>query len=154
MCVTAIPLPANSVASGVYTAFPQITQKILITNTCHWLEPITVILGFLKILTFRATITHFRTMIFSQSPRFQFSSPILDGLFVSFNAHHFFMQKQFMCVGCYTGRLTFSNIILHKRAIRWILVASQAEMRKDEYVPEVVTYEGSLILRNYWRGIL
>ena len=56
-------------------------------------------------------ITHFRTIIFSQSPRFQFPSPILDGLCVSFNAHHFFMEKQFMCVDCYKGRLTFSNII-------------------------------------------
>ena len=65
----------------------------------------------LKIFTFKETITHFRTIIFSQSPRFQFSSPILDGLSVFFNAHHFFMRKQFMCVDCYTGRLTFSNII-------------------------------------------
>ena len=72
----------------------------------------------LKIFTFKETITHFRTIIFSQSPRFQFSSPILDGLSVFFNAHHFFMRKQFMCVDCYTGRLTFSNIILHKTAIR------------------------------------
>ena len=146
------PLPPN--ASGVYTAFSEITQKILITNTCHWLEPITVILGFLKKFTFREKITHFRTIIFSQSPRFQFSNPVLDGLFVSFNAHHFFMQKQFMCVDCYTVRLTFSNIVLHKTAIRWILVASQAEMRKDKCVPEVVAYEGSLIVRNYWREIL
>ena len=28
--------------------YPQITQKILITDTCHWLELITVILGFWK----------------------------------------------------------------------------------------------------------
>ena len=83
----------------------------------------------LKIFFFRETITHFRTIIFSQSPRFQFSSPILDGLCVSFNAHQFFMQKQFMCVDYYTGGLTFSNFILHKKAIRWILVDSQAEMR-------------------------
>ena len=48
LCDTVTLLPPDSVASGVYTAFPQITQKILITNTCHWLEPITVILGFLK----------------------------------------------------------------------------------------------------------
>ena len=88
---------------------------------------------FLKmIFTFRETTTHFRAIIFSQSSRFQFSSPILDGLCVSFNVHHFFMRKQFICIDCYTGRLTFSNIILHKKAIRWILVASQAEMRKDE----------------------
>ena len=97
----------------VYTTFPQITQK----DTCHWLEPITVILESLKIFTFTETNTHFRTIIFSQSPRFQFSYPILDGLCVSFNVHHFFMRKQFMCVDCYTGRLTFSNIILHKIAI-------------------------------------
>ena len=58
------PLPLNSIASGVYTAFLQITQKILITDTCHWLEPITVILGFLKIFTFSETITHFRTILF------------------------------------------------------------------------------------------
>ena len=111
----------------------------------------------LKIYTFRETITQFRTIIFSQSPRFQFSSPILDELCVSFNVHHFFMRKQFMCVDCYTGRLTFSNIILHKRAIRWILVASQAEMRKDECVSEVVAYEAyewNLIVINYWRKIL
>ena len=104
------PLSPNSVASGVYTTFLQITQKILITDTCHWLEPITVILGFLKIFTFSETITHFRTILFFQSPKFQFSSPILDRLCVSFNAHHFFMRKQFMCVDCYTGRLTFSSI--------------------------------------------
>ena len=92
--------------------------------------------------------------IFFQSRRFQFSSPIFDGLCVFFNAHHLLMQKQFMCVDCYTGRLTFSNIIVHKRAIRWILVASLAEMRKDECVPRVVAYEGKLIVRNYWREIL
>ena len=58
------------------------------------------------------------------------------------------MQKQFMCVDCYTGRLTISNIILHKRVIRWILVASQTEMRKDKFVPEVVAYEGNLVVIN------
>ena len=73
---------------------------------------------FLKIFAFRETITLFRTIIFSQSSRLQFSSPILDGLCVSFNVHHFFMRKQFICIDCYTGRLTFSNIILHKKAIR------------------------------------
>ena len=62
--VTVTPLPPKSVSSGVYTAFPQVTQKILITDTCHWLEPITVILGFLKIFTFSETITHFRTILF------------------------------------------------------------------------------------------
>ena len=46
--VTVTPLSSKSVASGIYTAFPQITQKTLITDTCHWLEPITVILGFWK----------------------------------------------------------------------------------------------------------
>ena len=137
-----------------YTALPQTTQKILITNTCYWLEQITVILGLLKIFNFIEKITHFRTITFSQSQRFQFSSPILDGLCVSFNAHHFFMQKSFMSVHCYTGRSIFSSIILHKRAIRWILVARQAEMRKDECVPEVVAYEENLIVINYWRGIL
>ena len=74
----------------------------------------------------------------------------------SFNVHHFFMRKQFMCADCYTGRLTFSNIILHKRAIRWILVASQAAMRKYECVSEVVQYEPyewNLIVINYWREI-
>ena len=53
-----------------YTAFPQITQKLLITDTCRWLEPITVILGSLKIFTFIEAINHLRTTIFSQSPRF------------------------------------------------------------------------------------
>ena len=153
MCVTITP-SRQTVTSGVYTAFPKITQKMLVTNICHWLEPIIVILGFLKIFTFREKITHFRTITFSQSSRFQFSSPILDGLHVSFNAHHFFMREQFMYVDCYTGRLTFSNIILPKRAIKWILVASQAEMRKDECVPEVVAYEGNLIVINYWKEIL
>ena len=43
--VTVTLLPPKSVASRVYTAFP---QKILITDTCHWLEPITVILDFWK----------------------------------------------------------------------------------------------------------
>ena len=38
----------------------------------------------LKIFTFRETIPYFRPMIFSQSPRFQFWSPIFDGLCVSF----------------------------------------------------------------------
>ena len=56
---------------------------------------------FLKMFNFRETITHFRTIIFSQSLRFQFSSPTLDVLCVSFNVHHFFMQKQFICVDCY-----------------------------------------------------
>ena len=117
LCVTVTRPSPKSVASGVYTAIPQITQKILITDTCQWLEPITVILGFLKIFTFTETITRFRTMIFSQSPRFQFSSPILDWLSVSFNAHHFFKRKQFMCVD-----ITY-NIFLDKRVIRLILLA-------------------------------
>ena len=55
-----------------------------------------------------------RTIIFSQNPRFQFLNPILDGLCVSFKTRHFFMWKQFMCVDCYTGKFTLSNIILHK----------------------------------------
>ena len=46
--VTVTLLPPKSVTWGVYTTFPQITQKILITDTCHWLELITVILGFWK----------------------------------------------------------------------------------------------------------
>ena len=108
----------------------------------------------LKIFTLRETITDFRTIFFSQIPKFQFSSPILDGLCVSFSNHHFFMRKQFLCVDCYTGRLTFSNIILHKRAIRWILVASQAEMRKDKCMPEVLAYKWNLKAMNYWREIL
>ena len=70
LCVTVTPLHPKSVSLGVYTAFPQITQKLLITDTCRWLEPITVILGSLKIFTFREAINHFRTTIFSQSPRF------------------------------------------------------------------------------------
>ena len=64
------------------------------------------------------------------------------------------MPIQFMCANCYTGRLTFSNIILHKRSIRWTLVASQAEMRKDECVRETVAYEWNLIVMNCWREIL
>ena len=81
-------LSSKSVASRVYTAFPQITQKILITDTCHCLVPITVIPGFWKYsLLKKQTIG---TILFSQSPRFRFSSPILDGLSVFFNAHHFF----------------------------------------------------------------
>ena len=62
------PFPTKSVASGVYTTFPQITQKILTTDTYSWLETIIVILGFLKIFTFRETITHFRT----EGSNFQF----------------------------------------------------------------------------------
>ena len=108
----------------------------------------------LEIFTFRETITYIRTIIFSQSWRFQFSSTILDGLFVSFNAHHFFMRKQFICVDCYTGRSTFCNIILHKRTVRWILVGSQAEMKKDKCVPEIVAYEWNSIVVHYWREIL
>ena len=54
-----------------------------------------------------------------------------------------------MCIDCYIGRLTFSNIILHKRVIRQILVPSQAEIRKDECVPEVVARDGNLIVINY-----
>ena len=89
----------------------QKTQKIPITDTCHWLELITVILDFLKTFTFREPTTHFRTITFSQSPRSQFSTPILYGLCVSFNVQHFFMWKQFMCsIDC----LTFSNFILHR----------------------------------------
>ena len=87
----------------------QITQKMLKTDTCHWLESITVFLWFLKLFIFRETVTHLRNILSSQRWRFQFSSPILDGLCVSFNAHHFFMWKQFMCVDCYISRLTFSN---------------------------------------------
>ena len=50
----------------------------------------------MKIFSFRETIAHFRTIIFSQSPRsFQFSSPILAGwiVFPLANAHHFFTCK-------------------------------------------------------------
>ena len=72
----------------------------------------------------------------------------------NFNAHQFLIPKQLVCVDCYTGRLTFSNTILHKGAIRWILVVSQAEMRKGECVPEVVAYEENLIVINYWREII
>ena len=64
------------------------------------------------------------------------------------------MQKQFMRVDCYTDRFIFANIILHKRAIRWILVASQVEMGKDECVSEVVAYELNLKVINYWREML
>ena len=102
-------------------------------TNCHWLVPITAILGFWKYSILRKLLP--RTIFFSQSPRFQFSCPILDGLSVTFNARHFFMQKQFMCVDCYTGRLIFFNIIRHNRAIRRILVTSRAEMRKDDCVP-------------------
>ena len=87
-----------------------------------------------------------KTLIFSQNRKFQFSSPILDGLCVSFKTRHFFMWKQFMCVDCYTGKFTLSNIFLHKRAIGWTLVASQAEMRKDECMTGVVAYEWNLIV--------
>ena len=58
------------------------------------------------------------------------------------------------CVDCYTGKFTLSNIILHKRAIGWTLVASQAEMRKDECMSLVVAYQRNLIVINYWREIL
>ena len=136
--------------SGVCTAFPQVTQKILITDTCHPLEPVTVILGFWKytLLEKQSVISEFH---FRKSKVSIFKS---NFGWVGFNAHHFFMQKQFMCVDCYTRRLTFFNVSLHKRAIRWILVASQAEMRKDECVPEIVAYEWNLVVINYWREIL
>ena len=52
----------RSVTSRVYTTFPQLTQKILITDTCSWLEVITVIVDFLEIFTFIETNTHFRTI--------------------------------------------------------------------------------------------
>ena len=145
------PPSPKSVASRVHTAFPQITQKILIT-IIPGCNSITVIPGFWKYSLLKKQ--SIRTIIFSQSPRFQFSSPILYGLSAFFNAHHFFMRKQFTCVDCYTDRLAFSNIILHKTAIRWILVASQAGMRKDECVPKVVAYEWNLIVISYWREIL
>ena len=112
--VTVTPLPPKSVSSGVYTAFPQVTQKILITDTCQWLEPITVILGFWKytVLEKQSVISefHFRKSKFS----------IFKSNFgwIGFNAHHFFIRKQFMHVDCYTCRLTFSNVFLDKRAIR------------------------------------
>ena len=126
--VTVTLLPPKSVASGVYRLSSNNSE-----NTNHRHLPLTGTdqcnSRLLKIFTLRETITDFRTIFFSQIPKFQFSSPILDGLCVSFSTHHFFMRKQFLCVDCYTGRLTFSNIILHKRAIKWILVASQAEMR-------------------------
>ena len=77
LCVTVNPFPPTQSAARVYTTFPQITLKILITNNCHWPEPITVILSFLKTFFFRETITHVRTIILSQSPRFwpQFEMP-------------------------------------------------------------------------------
>ena len=62
---------------SLHHLFSNNNSEILMTDTCHWLKPITVILGFLKIFTRRETITHFRIIIFTQSPRFQFSSPIL-----------------------------------------------------------------------------
>ena len=150
MCVTVTPLPPKSVVSLVYTAFPQINQKILIADTCQWLELVAVILGFLKIFTSKETTTHFRTIIFSPKARFKSLSPTLEGLCVSFNAHHFFMWKQFMCVDDYTGRLILSSIILHII----LLLASQAQIRKDKCVPEVVPYKWNLIAINYWREIL
>ena len=152
--VTVTPLPPKSVASGVYTAFAQITQKILFTDTCHWLEPITVILSFWKYLLLdkQPLFSELQFFLKIQSSNFQVQF-WMDCKF-SFNAHHFFMRKQFTCVDCYTGRLTFSNIILRKRVIRWIWVASQAETRKDKCVPELVAYEWNLIVINYWREIL
>ena len=71
------------------------------------------------------------------------SFPILPepACFACTAVNRWIVQKQFTCVDCYTGRLIFSNIILHKKTIRSRLVASQAEMRKDECVPEVVAYE-------------
>ena len=84
---------------------------------------------------------------------FFLKSPILGGLCISFKTCHFFMWIQFMCVDCYIGKFTLSNIILYKRAIRWTLVASQAETRKDECMIGAVAYEWNLIVINYWREI-
>ena len=46
-----------------------------------------------------------------------------------------------MCLDDYTGRLILSNIILHII----LLLASQAQIRKDKCVPEVVPYKWNLI---------
>ena len=78
MCVTVTLLPQKSVASEVYTAFPQISNSETTNHNKRHLMPLiktghycTVILGFLKIFTFRGeAINHFRTIILSQSPRF------------------------------------------------------------------------------------
>ena len=44
----------------------QITQKMLITDSWHWLESITAFLWFLKFLIFRETVTHLRNILSSQ----------------------------------------------------------------------------------------
>ena len=78
VCVIITP-PSSQISHfrSLHHLFSNNNSEILMTDTCHWLKPITVILGFLKIFTRRETITHFRIIIFTQSPRFQFSSPIL-----------------------------------------------------------------------------
>ena len=151
--VTPLPLPPPPFTQiSRFRSMQRLSSNNSENTNCHWLVPITAILGFWKYSILRKLLP--RTIFFSQSPRFQFSCPILDGLTVTFNARHFFMRKQFMCVDCYTGRLIFFNIIRHNRAIRRILVASQAEVRKDDCVPEVVAYEWNLIVINHWREIL
>ena len=79
--VTITPLLPRSVASGVYTIFPQITQKILITDTwtCHWLEPITVILGYCKYSLLEKPLISELWSSLKVKGSNQFSSPILDG---------------------------------------------------------------------------
>ena len=49
--------PQKSGASRVCITFLQITQKVLTTDIFHWLELITEILSFLKMLIVRKTTT-------------------------------------------------------------------------------------------------
>ena len=117
MCHCNLPSPQISCSRKLHCLSSNNSEN---TNHRHLL--ITVIVGFLRIFTFRETITHFRTINFSQSPGSNFQVQFWMDC-VSFNAHYFFMQKQFMCVNCCTGRLISSNIILHKRTIRWMFTS-------------------------------
>ena len=92
LCVTVKPLISKSCCFRSLHRLSSYNSE----NNNYRLHSESVTPGFLKIFSFRETIAHFRTIIFSQSPRsFQFSSPILAGwiVFPLANAHHFFACK-------------------------------------------------------------
>lgn len=52
--------------SRPYTTFPQITKRMLSTDTFHWLELLSVILNFLKKFNLQKTFTHLFNAVFQK----------------------------------------------------------------------------------------
>ena len=149
MCHCNLPSPQISCSRKLHCLSSNNSEN---TNHRHLL--ITVIVGFLRIFTFRETITHFRTISFSQSPGSNFQVQFWMDCVFPLMPIISSCKSMFICVDCCTGRLISSNIILHKRTIRWILFTSQAEMRTAKCVSEAVAHQWNLIVINYWREIL